>query len=171
MAASSNAAASSAGVSELLPSTARAKPRKIWDRITPELPRAPMRLPCEASLAILLTSAAFDSFTSSTADCRVSSMFVPVSPSGTGKTLSRFTSSWLVPSQLRLPSSARLNSGPSTPIAFVAAKAQVLSSRTPWTLTLTLTTGTLTDRSTSNFTVSWRLCATSEMRMPYWTMT
>src|SRR3989442_15605883 len=67
-AASSNAAASSPGVSELLPSTARAKPRKIWDRITPELPRAPIRLPCEASLAILLTSAALDSLTSSTAD-------------------------------------------------------------------------------------------------------
>src|SRR5438067_4578177 len=48
-------------------------------------------------------------------------MLVPVSPSGTGKTLSRLTSSWLDASQLRLPSSARLKSGPSTPVAFVAA--------------------------------------------------
>src|SRR5256885_915066 len=78
LAASSNAPASSAGVSELLPSTARAKPRKICERMTPELPRAPMRLPCDASLAILLTSAACDSFTSSTADCTVSSILVPV---------------------------------------------------------------------------------------------
>src|SRR4029077_17177680 len=109
------------GVSELLPSTARAKPRKIWDRMTPELPRAPMRLPCDASLAILLTSAAFDSFTSSTADCSVSSMLVPVSPSGTGNTLRRFTSSWFAESQLRLPSSARLKSGPSTPVVFATA--------------------------------------------------
>ena len=98
-------------------------------------------------------------------------MLVPVSPSGTGKTLSLFTSSWFAPSQLRLPSRARLKRGPSTPIAFVAATTQRLSSRTPWTLTLTLTMGTLTERSTSNFTVSWRLWATSEMRIPYWTMT
>src|SRR5919204_6702877 len=41
-------------------------------------------------------------------------MFVPVSPSGTGKTLSRLTSSWLAVSQLRLPSSACLKSCPST---------------------------------------------------------
>ncbi len=160
-------------MSELLPSTARAKPRKIWERITPELPRAPIRLPWEASLAILLTSAALDSLTSSTALWSVSSMLVPVSPSGTGKTLSRLTSSWFEESQLRLPRSARLKIGPSTPIALVVATTQRLSfsSRTPWTLTLTLTTGTLTERSTSNFTVSWRLWATSEMRIPYWTMT
>src|SRR5436309_5303789 len=122
LAASSNAAASSAGVSELLPSTARAKPRKIWERITPELPRAPIRLPWDASLAILLTSVAFDSLTSSTADCRVSSMLVPVSPSGTGKTLRRFTSSWLPASHVRLPSSARLKTWPSTPLTLTAIR-------------------------------------------------
>src|SRR5437879_3364813 len=115
LAASSKASASSLGVSELLPSTALAKPRKICDRITPELPRAPIRLPCEANLAILLTSAAFDSLMSSTADCSVSNMLVPVSPSGTGNTLRRLTSSWLADSQVRLPSRACLNRGPSTP--------------------------------------------------------
>src|SRR5207249_876269 len=52
-----------------------------------------------------------------------------------------------------------------------AATNQLRSSRTPCTLTLTLTTGTLTERSTSNLTVSCRLCATSEIRMPYWTIT
>src|SRR5207244_12374378 len=41
-------------------------------------------------------------------------MLVPVSPSGTGKTLRRLTSSWLAASQFRLPSRARLKSGPST---------------------------------------------------------
>src|SRR5256885_4711789 len=98
-------------------------------------------------------------------------MLVPVSPSGTGKTLRRLTSSWLAESHVRLPSNARLKSGPSTPVTLRAATTQQRSSRTPWTLTLTFTTGTLTERSTSNFTVSCRLCATSEIRIPYWTIT
>src|SRR5260370_718457 len=107
--------ASSRGASELLPSTARAKPRKICGGITPEFPRAPIRLPCEASLAILLTSAVFDCLMSSIADWSVRSMLITVSPSGSGNTLRRFTSSWLVANQLRLPSKACLNRGPSTP--------------------------------------------------------
>src|SRR3979490_3210616 len=82
--------------------------------MTPELPRAPIRLPWAARAAILLISFASDSRMSSTADWRVKSMLVPVSPSGTGKTVSRLTSSWLAVSQLRLPSRARLKSRPST---------------------------------------------------------
>src|SRR5579859_3175680 len=82
--------------------------------MTPELPRAPIRLPWAARAAILLTSEAAEPLTSSTADSRVSSMLVPVSPSGTGKTLRRLTSSWLAESQARLPSSACLKRGPST---------------------------------------------------------
>src|ERR1700694_3553960 len=50
-------------------------------------------------------------------------MFVPVSPSGTGKTFSRLTSSWLAPSQLRLPSRARLKSRPSTTSGSATASA------------------------------------------------
>src|SRR5437588_3299927 len=73
-----------------------------------------MRLPCAAMCATFPTSLAGESRTSSTADWRVSSMLVPVSPSGTGKTLSRLTSSWLDASQFRLPSSACLRSWPST---------------------------------------------------------
>ena len=122
--------------------------------MTPEFPRAPIRLPCDASLAILLTSAAFDSLMSSTADWSVSSMFVPVSPSGTGKTLRRLTSSWFADSQLRLPNRACLKRGPSTPTGLSEAMAQPRSSLTPWTFTLTSRTGTLTARSTSNLTVS-----------------
>src|SRR5258708_16001158 len=48
-------------------------------------------------------------------------MLVPVSPSGTGKTLSRLTSSWLAESQLRLPRRARLKRGPSTPGILLSA--------------------------------------------------
>src|SRR5437588_464119 len=47
-------------------------------------------------------------------------MLVPVSPSGTGNTLRRLTSSWLLASQLRLPRSARLKTGPSTPTGLFA---------------------------------------------------
>src|SRR6185312_6473088 len=80
----------------------------------PELPRAPIRLPWEASRAILLTSVACESLMSSTADWRVSSMLVPVSPSGTGNTLRRLSSSWFAASHPTLPSSACLNWVPST---------------------------------------------------------
>jgi hypothetical protein len=51
---------------------------------------------------------------SSIEDCRVRSMLVPVSPSGTGKTFSRLTSSWLAESQLRLPKRECFSSRPST---------------------------------------------------------
>src|SRR5215471_2711473 len=114
LAASSNASASSRGVSSDLSWTALAKPRKICERITPELPRAPIRLSWAAIRAILLTSLACESRTCSTADCSVSSMLVPVSPSGTGNTLSRLTSSWCAPSHARLPSNACFRSWPFT---------------------------------------------------------
>jgi hypothetical protein len=81
-----------------------ASPRRIWDRITPELPRAP----CNAPLA----SAAATCATSSVPDCAsacahaeriVNSMFVPVSASATGNTLSRLISSvW----EIRSPTAA-----------------------------------------------------------------
>src|SRR6202171_5966041 len=47
------------------------------------------------------------------ADCNVRSMLVPVSPSGTGKTLSASTSSRLTVSQASEPSSASLKRRPS----------------------------------------------------------
>src|SRR3979411_896157 len=50
---------------------------------------------------------------SSIADCNVSSMLVPVSPSGTGKTLSASTSARLTVSQASEPSRASLNKRPS----------------------------------------------------------
>src|SRR5438034_2008909 len=89
------------------------KPRKIWDRITPELPRAPISAPCAARLAMAERSGSSSPRMSSTADCSVKSMLVPVSPSGTGKTLSASTSSRLIVSQASEPSRASLNSWPS----------------------------------------------------------
>ncbi len=65
-------------------------PRKIWERMTPELPRAPRSAPLEirSHTDEKSVAAAESSFT---ADCMVSDIFVPVSPSGTGNTLSEST--------------------------------------------------------------------------------
>src|SRR6202011_3138980 len=57
-------------------------------------------------------SASSTSRMSSTADCKVRSMLVPVSPSGTGKTLRASTSSRLTVSQASEPSRASLNKRP-----------------------------------------------------------
>src|ERR1700716_2740088 len=89
------------------------KPRKIWERMTPEFPRAPISAPCAARLAVRERAASSTSRMSSTADCRVRSMLVPVSPSGTGKTLRESTSSRLTVSQASEPSRASLNRRPS----------------------------------------------------------
>ncbi len=57
-------------------------PRKICDRITPELPRAPMSEPRE--IAWHTSSIELESLRAVLTDSRVSAMLVPVSPSGTG---------------------------------------------------------------------------------------
>ena len=73
-----------------------AMPRRICEVMTPELPRAPMREPWVMALAISsMVASAGRAWTSLTTVPRVSDMFVPVSPSGTGKTLSLLTSSAL----------------------------------------------------------------------------
>src|ERR1700716_991631 len=98
------------------------KPRKICERMTPEFPRAPIRAPWLARLAIDERSASSTSRMSSIADCKVSSMLVPVSPSGTGKTLSASTSSRLTVSQASEPNRASLKRRPShSRIGMVAA--------------------------------------------------
>ncbi len=58
-------------------------PRRIWDRITPELPRAPMSDPWLMALHVAAMSGPAAT-SSATTDSRVSAMLVPVSPSGTG---------------------------------------------------------------------------------------
>src|SRR5205807_3688459 len=89
------------------------KPRRICERMTPEFPRAPMSAPCDARRAVRERSASSTSRMSSTADCKVRSMLVPVSPSGTGKTFRESTSSRLTVSQASEPSRASLNRRPS----------------------------------------------------------
>src|SRR3984957_5127706 len=77
-----------------------AKPRRICDRITPLLPRAPMSDPCAAAARTESTAeGAGASPASSTADRSVRYMFEPVSPSGTGKTLRSLISCWFASSQ------------------------------------------------------------------------
>ncbi len=71
------------------------KPRRICDVMTPELPRAPMSAPVVIAFflsASELVGASSDRFF--TTDSIVSDILVPVSPSGTGKTLSLLTSSF-----------------------------------------------------------------------------
>ena len=71
-------------------------PRRIWLVMTPELPRAPMSEPCVMAAAMSAMEASLGSAsTSATTVPSVSDMLVPVSPSGTGKTLSLLISSAL----------------------------------------------------------------------------
>ena len=64
--------------------TASAKPRMIWERMTPELPRAPISAARVSSFASVARSGAVVAWSWSTAARTVSVRFVPVSPSGTG---------------------------------------------------------------------------------------
>ena len=60
-------------------------PRRSWERMTPELPRAPIREPCPMALQTSGRPAPASTPASSlTTASRVRAMLVPVSPSGTG---------------------------------------------------------------------------------------
>ena len=84
------------------PRISLAKPLMSCDRMTPELPLAPLSEPEEIALhsADMLSSSKAP--TSFTADLMVRVIFVPVSPSGTGKTFSSFIHS-LFASRLDAP--------------------------------------------------------------------
>ena len=60
------------------------KPRTIWEKMTPELPRAPISAARERSFATSSLAVAVDASSVSTIERSVSVRFVPVSPSGTG---------------------------------------------------------------------------------------
>src|SRR5487761_140977 len=89
--------------------TAWAKPRRICDRMTPLLPRAPMSDPWAAARITEPADVGIGAAcASSTAERSVRYMLEPVSPSGTGKTLRSLTCSWLACSharELRRPAS------------------------------------------------------------------
>src|SRR5881392_4353552 len=88
-----------------------------------------MSAPCEARLAMAERLGSSSPRMSSTADCSVNSMLVPVSPAGTGNTLSASTSSRLTVSQASEPSRASLNSRPSHSVmGMVGAPVRVLVS-------------------------------------------
>ena len=81
-----NASLKSATVKTVLPFKEAAKPRKIWEVITPLLPRAPINKPRENVEAIEDTSSSLRANISFAPLVSVKFMFMPVSPSGTGKT-------------------------------------------------------------------------------------
>ena len=85
-AASDAAASAAAALAPSMPSasaTTLDTPRRICDRITPELPRAPMSDPWLMALHTAARSGPALASSSQTARS-VRAMFVPVSPSGTG---------------------------------------------------------------------------------------
>jgi len=75
-----------------------AMPRRICDKITPELPRAPFSAPADSAAAARAAHAERPcAFSSANAERIVNSMLAPVSESATGKTLSRLISSmWVI---------------------------------------------------------------------------
>ena len=84
-------------VSCSLPLMLFVKPRRSWDRITPEFPLAPRREPPETALHRAFISALSPSpDTSLAADIMVMVILVPVSPSGTGNTFSSLIHSFLL---------------------------------------------------------------------------
>ena len=78
------------------------KPLNNWERITPELPLAPLKEPLDIALARLSMSGVSILLTSFDADIIVSVILVPVSPSGTGKTFKSLIHSFLA-SRLAAP--------------------------------------------------------------------
>ena len=76
-----------------LPSRASEKPRRKWASIIPELPRAPSTAPRAAVRAVSGSDASPSARRASATERSVSEKLVPVSPSGTGKTLIRLISS------------------------------------------------------------------------------
>ena len=91
---SRSAFARSSALNRRRPASPSEMPRKIWDVMTPELPRAPISAPNAIAAATRSTVSSARS-ASWRALRTVASMFEPVSPSGTGKTFRALTSSTL----------------------------------------------------------------------------
>jgi len=108
-----NAAASSWARTRTFPPMPSLNPSRKWESIIPELPRAPST---DAWATVRVTSGRGASprrCSASTMDFSVSVKFVPVSPSGTGKTLMRFSSSRLAPTHAAAARIERRRRGPS----------------------------------------------------------
>ena len=72
------------------------KPRNSWERMTPEFPLAPRREPEDIAFASFSIVGSSIAATSLAAERIVIVIFVPVSPSGTGNTLSSLMNSLFI---------------------------------------------------------------------------
>src|SRR5262245_18771172 len=90
------------------------RPSRNCDSINPELPRAPRTLACAIAEVTAGSGASPRSRRACATDRSVRHMLVPVSPSGTGNTLMRFSSSRPAATQSDAASSERRSRGPST---------------------------------------------------------
>ena len=88
-----NASANLVAVGGVFVRIVAASPRKIWLRITPLFPRAPINDPWLIASHVVSNPASAPSSSATTAS-NVRVMLVPVSPSGTGYTFSRLMPSW-----------------------------------------------------------------------------
>src|SRR5437899_3138976 len=88
-------------------------PRRVWERMTPELPRAPSSAPWASLAAMTPAEVSWLSLISRIAACIVADMLEPVSPSGTGKTLRALIASRCSSSHAAPASRAFLRSWPS----------------------------------------------------------
>src|SRR5215207_4341226 len=91
-----------------------AKPRRKWASIIPELPRAPSTAARAMVRAVSGSGASPSARRASATARRVRLKLVPVSPSGTGKTLIRLISSRPAATQSAAAKSERASRGPST---------------------------------------------------------
>ena len=114
-----SAAAKSLPSASSLPLSDLEKPRNRRDRITPELPLAPRRS-AEAVLSAALVSVMPSALRSSVLAAEsVMLIFVPVSPSGTGKTFSSLTFCLFRSISAAAESIIRLNAAPSMVLIMV----------------------------------------------------
>src|SRR5262245_42910702 len=90
------------------------RPSRNCDSINPELPRAPRTLACAIAEVTAGSGASPRSRRACATARSVRHMLVPVSPSGTGNTLMRFSSSRPAATQSAAASSERRSRGPST---------------------------------------------------------
>ncbi len=84
-----------------------------WDSIMPELPREPVTAAWAAARETSGSGASPRRMSASAMERVVNQKLVPVSPSGTGKTLMRFSSSRPICTQVAAARSERLRRGPS----------------------------------------------------------
>ena len=149
--------------------TLASTPRKIWLRMTPEFPLAPISMPLARVFVITARSLEPLFLTSDMPLVNVRDMFVPVSPSGTGNTFRELTSSWRLLRLAQPLSSIPRNTDPfNLSILFNAFHHSITC--TPCTKTLTALISSERDFSSTYLTFFCASCTTSEILTPKLTM-